>query len=234
MGTERWRDARATSWRCALTACVTTVAACSVAGSSAGRLDEPDAVPTTPPIQASTAWPVADYGTVDGEGRRVATGRDAPAVEVGFRFGPDAHPGPAVLLFEPVSAPVHCITGARLDLTLSEAVRTPIAVYPGDPASVVAADGTEVPGWATLLDNRPRGTLDVDESTGTASADVTDLVRTWTAGGPFPSRGRTVEPTQPLVLVVQPEAATGPATFGLSTTGSGLSNAPALTVATSC
>lgn len=139
-----------------------------------------------------------------------------------------------MLLFEPIAPPVDCITGARLEVTLLETARTPVAVYPGDPGSVAASDGAEVPHWATLLDNRPRGTVDVDQATGTASADVTELVRTWADGGPFPSRGRTVDPTQPLVLVVQPEAAVSPTTFRVSMTESGTASAPALTIAAGC
>jgi len=67
-----------------------------------------------------------------------------------------------------------------------------------------------------LLDNRPQGNTRIDGVT--VTSNVTGLVRTWTAGGPFPSRGLTVDQAEPLALVVQPPVATSPETFRLAMT----------------
>jgi hypothetical protein len=42
---------------------------------------------------------------------------------------------------------------------------------------------------------------------GLQDVDVTELARTWSAGGPFPSTGRRIEPGTPLLLVLRPTAA---------------------------
>jgi hypothetical protein len=176
--------------------------------------------------------PIDDHGTVD-QGPRVVVGREAPEVEVGFLFGAGPHAGPAVLQFGPIPRPPTCIAGATLRVTISGGeTSTPIAVYPGAPASLPGIDGETVPAWGTILDNRPRGVFEVDDRV--AVADVTELVRTWVGGGPFPSRGLTVDPASPLVLVVQPEAAVSTETFGLHMIESGPSTAPTLAIASTC
>ena len=173
-----------------------------------------------------------DHGTVDHEGRRVA-GLDAAEVEVGFVFADDPHPGPAVLQFSPITSPATCIASASLRVTIAAGgTSTPIAVYPGDPTNVAGTEGEDMTSWQTLLDNRPRGVFETDGET--SVADVTELVRTWAAGGPFPARGLTVDPALPLVLVVQREAAVSSQTFTLSMSEAGASAAPALTITKTC
>jgi hypothetical protein len=97
---------------------------------------------------------------------------------------------------------------------------------------VPGTDGQTLPSSGTLLDNRPRGVF--EEGRGASVADVTELVRTWVSGGPFPSRGLTIDPALPVVFVVQPEAAVSTQTFTLDMTEAGTSTAPTLTIATNC
>lgn len=189
MRTERRRIGRVQSVGSMLVMSVAALASCSVGGSPVEDRDAPAAAPTTRPVQETTAGPVDDYGTVDEGNHREVAGPDAPVVDVGFLFGPDAHPGTAVLVFEPIAPPVECITGARLDVTLVETALTPVAVYPGDPASVATSDGAVVPHWATLLDNRPRGTVDVDRRPGRGAPTSPS----WCGPGPRAGRSRRAD-----------------------------------------
>lgn len=71
----------------------------------------------------------------------------------------------------------------------------------------------------TLLDNRPSAPEQV-LADGTRTFDVTELVSLWTDSEPFPSRGRTVPPATPIVIVVRPptqEAGTYSRTFDVAT-----------------
>ncbi len=222
-------------WMCRACAVFGTlgVAACSaVGGTSSGDGDADATSTTTEPVQLTELSPIDDHGTVDHEGRRIA-GRDAAEVEVGFVFAEDPRPGPAVLRFPPIASPASCIASASLRVTIAAGgTSTPAAVYPGDPTLAAGADGEELPSWQTLLDNRPRGVFELDGET--SVADVTELVRTWAAGGPFPSRGLTVDPALPVVLIVQPEAAVSSDTFRLSMSEAGAAAAPTLTITKTC
>ena len=209
------------------------LAACSEVGGTSSRDQDADpTTSTTEPVELTEMRAIDDHGTVDHEGRRVA-GLDAAEVEVGFVFAEGPHPGPAVLRFSPITSPATCIASASLRVTIAAGgTSTPIAVYPGDPTSVAGVEGEDMTSWQTLLDNRPRGVVETDGET--SVADVTELVRTWAAGGPFPSRGLTVDPALPLVLVVQPEAAVSSQTFTLSMSEAGASAAPTLTITKTC
>lgn len=209
------------------------LAACSEVGETSPRDQSEDATPTTTePMQPTVMRAIDDHGTVHHEGHRVV-GRDAAEVEVGFVFAEGPRPGPAVLRFSPITSPATCIASASLRVTIAAGdTGTPIAVYPGDPTIVAGAEGEELPSWQTLLDNQPRGVFEMDGQT--SVADVTELMRTWAAGGPFPSRGLTVDPALPLVLVVQPEAAVSSQTFRLSMSEAGASAAPTLTITETC
>lgn len=177
---------------------------------------------------------VVDFALTDSDDGRVATGLAASSVTVGFLFESSEHPGPAVLRFTPDPGVVQCITRAqlRVHLTTDAPADEPVAVYPGDPEGLDLAEGDTVMGAATLVDNRPRGTLVFTDGVG--QADVTELVTTWLRGGPFPSRNTTVDPTAPLTLVIQPEAATSSETFALFTSESDEAKRPTLVIQHTC
>jgi len=83
-----------------------------------------------------------------------------------------------------------------------------IGVYPSDESNYLSF--ARVPNaqldLSRLIDNRPRGYA-FTVARGVLRIDITDLYRTWAAGGPFPSKGASVDPNDPMALVVRPPAA---------------------------
>ena len=175
-----------------------------------------------------------DFGTFDtSEGKRVAVGFADPELSVGFVFADSDRPGPAVLEFPPLDVHASCLARAVLHVTLvTERHDISLAAYPARPESIPQHEGEEIPSFALLLDSRPRGTFEVRGAV--AQADVTELVKTWLGGGPFPSQQMTVEQGAPLAIVVQPPTASSPETMRLYTSESARETAPRLQVARSC
>lgn len=208
------------------------VAACtSIAGPERDRRGK--AAPTTSPVpRLRTILPSQDFGTLSVGGRRQATGHRSPELELGFHFSDASHPGPAILRFA-IESSSRCVAHASLRVTFVRRPtgEVPLAVYPIEPASLPAAEG-DMPFEGALLDSRPRGVFEFAGRIGTA--DVTDLVRTWLAGGPFPSTGRRVAATSQLAIAVQPEAALSAATVRMFTAEAGPNLTPSLLLETTC
>ena len=118
----------------------------------------------------------------------------------------------AVLAFAPLGVDGRClfraevVLAARSDMT-SGAVR----LYPSAALSL-AAHRLPPPssgGPGTLLDNQPAAN-GVAGPDGLQRFNVTDLLRLWTDGGPFPSVGRRVPLHSPVVLSLRvPDLADG-------------------------
>lgn len=142
---------------------------------------------------------------------RVQAAFRASTVVVGKHLGPYL-PGTtraAVAVFPP-APDASCIRAASLTWLVVEPPSGDLAlrVYPS--AALSLADGRvpeESSGTAlTLLDNRPTDEQVVSGGSGSVSFDVTDLVRLWSQGGPFPSQGRQIAPHLPVVLQVRVRA----------------------------
>ncbi len=139
--------------------------------------------------------------------------------DVGPRLDPQD--AAALLVVLPLAAArPECVRSATLQLDVASTTGGPVqlAVYPGAATSLVEghlpASGPE--DVAAILDTRPRGAADVPLP-GPLEVDVTELARTWAAGGPFPSTGRRIEPGTPLLLVLRPpDAAPGTWTLALA------------------
>ena len=238
MRTRRWfGDARSLGAACLVVAVLGSAGCSEHARASGGKpgAGTTESVSTTQAdVRKLTLSAIDDFGTVDRSPPRIV-GRDAAAVDVGFSSTPDGavNAGPAVLRFAPVTLPASCtIADAKLHLTLTDdSWHWDIAVYPGNPAGLADEDRDGQLG-GMLLDNRPRGVSEPDGAT--VALDATLLVRTWTKGGPFPSRGLTVDPAEPLALVVQPPDRTSPATFRLAMTEAGPAAAPTLVIVANC
>lgn len=162
---------------------------------SAGRTSPTS---TSLPMTAITASAV--WGTVNvPSGGSIAVSPVDGHVTVGYS-GTNP-PGPAVVSFGALSVSSTCIVRAVLHVTLSAPPSTrPVATYPVDPRYGTLSSGESIEGWTLLLDNRPR---DLAFTGREGEADVTDLVKTFMKGGPFPSQGKSVPVGSPLVLSVQ-------------------------------
>jgi len=145
--------------------------------------------------------------------------------QVGEQLRPQDAGALLVVLPLAASAPA-CVQQASLALDVAATIGGPaeVGIYPGAATSLVA--GRLPPSGeadvAAILDNRPRGVAEVT-GPGPVEVDVTALARTWTAGGPFPSTGREIEPGTPMLLVLRPTGA-GPGTWTVT-----LASPPALT-----
>jgi hypothetical protein len=196
--------------------------------------DTPAVSATEPPSTEQVLNPIEDYGTVArAEEGSVAVGLTAPDIEVG---DPGSDADLVVLRFAPGLGAPDCILGASLELHIpTDATTAPLVVYPGDPA-VLTDVAEDVPLGAThkILANRPRGDVTIEGQVG--RADLTDLVRTWAAGGPFNSRWPDPAPDTPLTLVLQQEENSVGAlgTFHLQMTESGPPTAPTLHLKHTC
>ena len=129
--------------------------------------------------------------------------------DVGERLDPQEAAALLVVLPLARAAP-DCVRSASLTLDVAATAGSPaeVGVYPGAATSLVdgGVPASDERSAASLVDNRPRGVATVS-GPGPVEVDVTELARTWTAGGPFPSTGRRVEPGTPLLLVLRPTAA---------------------------
>jgi hypothetical protein len=183
--------------------------------------------PTSTSLMTTAITPSAVWGTADvPSGGSIAVSPVDGRVTVGYCSKTSA--GPAVVSFGPLSVSSACIVRAVLHVTLSAPPLTrPVAAYPVDPRYGALGPGEWIEGWALLLDNRPRGDFAFTGAEG--EADVTDLVKTFVKGGPFPSQGKSVPAGSPLVLSVQPRDLTSPATLDLRT-----DVPPSLSVSRSC
>jgi hypothetical protein len=211
-----------------------TSPASTTPGSTTPSSSAPTAT-TNPPAanDVTELLPEEDFGTVGGGGR-FATGHAAEELDVGFLFEQSEEPGPAVLRFSSDLGTPDCIEQATLTFHISsEPPSVGVSVYAGDPAVLTLEDGDPIDASVgTLLDNRPRGTVTFDGEVG--EADITAVVKMWLQGGPFPSTGRTVDPTALLALVLQPDSAKAGTAFRLLTGDSDEATRPKLAVSTTC
>ena len=182
---------------------------------------------TSSSLMTTAITPSAVWGTADvPSGGSIAVSPVDGHVTVGYSSTTPA--GPAVVSFGPLSVSSACIVRAVLRVTLSAPPSTrPVAAYPVDPRYGALGPGEWIEGWTLLLDNRPRGAFAFAGAEG--EADVTDLVKTFVKGGPFPSQGKTVPAGSAMVLSVQPQDLMSPATFDLRT-----DVPPSLSVSRSC
>lgn len=125
--------------------------------------------------------------------------------------------GFAVVVFERPEIPVRCIRGATLEMYSfggsASASDDTIALNVYASSLLGAVDyreGDPYPRGETLIDNRPKGETLARASPGWVRWDVTDLYTTWLRGGPFPSLGKTVSRSAPVVLAVRPPTFTDP------------------------
>jgi hypothetical protein len=119
----------------------------------------------------------------------------------------DAGEGSAVLLaLGPPSVPGRCIVDARLRLHVEESsgpVPTELAVYPSHVFDALRKEDGEPFGYSgSLLDVRPRGVYAGAGGEWTIW-DVTEVVRRWVSGRPFPSQGKAVPERGPVVLALR-------------------------------
>lgn len=184
------------------------------------------AAPTTTLLADFAA--TSDFGSVRTGGARRVVGHAAPAVEVGFFFAEGETPSTALFVFPPIEARPECILRASLDVRVDGDV--PLAAYAARQAVALADNDGALP-FEVLVDNRPSGEFSIEG--GLASADVTNLMRTWLSGS-FPSNRATVDPAGPFVLAVQPSSATSNATVQVQMSESGDRAAPRLRLSTIC
>ena len=110
--------------------------------------------------------------------------------------------------FEPLAAPGDCVQRAVLTLPPSQGTGAPgeLRAYPSTALSL--AEGRVPPngaGRTRCWTIGPSG-LETVHADGSRSYDVTELVRLWSDGSPFPSEGRSVPPGSPIVVLVRPPA----------------------------
>lgn len=139
------------------------------------------------------------------------------SVLVGKQVADDSQLWSMAVAFDPVAVPAGCIQRATLTLPPRQVITPPvdelsgaaeIRAYPS--AALSLADGRLPPNGqapTTLIDNRPVG-LETVAPDGTRWFDVTELVRVWVAGGPFPSMNRTLPEGSPIVLLLRPPETT--------------------------
>lgn len=173
----------------------------------------PSAQPTSPPAALEAVPRLLQVVQIDGSpwgpstahfGRgKVTAGKDRVITPT---YSKNEFQSVAVA-FEPLAAPGDCVQRAVLTLpTQATGVPGELRAYPS--AALSLAGGRVPPNGGrpnTLLDNRPSG-LETVHPDGSRSYDVTELVRLWSDGAPFPSEGRSVPPGSPIVVLVRPPA----------------------------
>jgi hypothetical protein len=182
------------------------------------KVGTPAASPAASPVAArvvalASKWPIAEWQLSGGPfsfttGSRVSSGA---ALQLGKNIDDvrSAMRQVALMFPAPQERP-RCIQKVYLSVTATgiRGVGAEIAVYPSDEANYLAA--AHVPAssldLSRLIDNRPRGHL-ADVRQGAMRIDVTDLYRTWAAGGPFPSQQRFVNRHWPFGVILRPSGA---------------------------
>ena len=167
------------------------------------------APPVTQTVQAARVYAAAgdaffQEATLQRNPRELSVEKD-----VGELLRPQDARALLVVLPLAVASPA-CLLAASLALDVVAVTGGPaeIGIYPGAATSLVedrvpASGADDV---AAIVDNRPRGVAAVS-ALGLQEVDVTELARTWSTGGPFPSTGRRIEPGRPLLVVLRPTAA---------------------------
>src|SRR3954453_16815734 len=107
------------------------------------------------------------------------------------------------LLFPRPSFKVQCVVEAHLLLRGVSVPGEPadLGFFPSAAFGFATGQTPEVP--ALLLDNQPAGHATATRESANVSVDVTSLVRTWLQGT-FPSLGKRVPRSLPILLTVQP------------------------------
>lgn len=117
----------------------------------------------------------------------------------------------AALVFARPTLKPSCLAAATLDLTVTggrNLNEAELGVYPSDESNYLdfARVANTTLDLGRLVDNRPRGYV-FEVTTGRLHIDITALYRTWTAGGPLPSLGATVNRSWPFGVIIRPPAA---------------------------
>lgn len=138
----------------------------------------------------------------------------------------------ALLAVKRPSVPARCIVGAQLRTYVTKVPDIPdeLALYPSHVFNAASKrDGDEFGYSGSVLDVRPRSTLD-EVRRGWNSWDVTDIVKTWLRGGPFPSRALRVPKSGPIVFAFRDVDGAEP--FSTATFLSADSNRPPVLIVT--
>lgn len=174
-----------------------TLSACD-SDDSQGTQGPPGSTPTVD--TSSIELPVLNdfQSPQDAQGTKLS-GVEDKTIKVG-------HGAAAVLAVErPLTEP-RCILAAQFRLYLTQAsglAAKELALYPSHVFDALSKkDGDEFGYAGTALDIRPRATLQNSEP-GWSEWDVTDVVKLWLRGGPFPSRGLNVPDQGPIVLTIR-------------------------------
>lgn len=176
---------------------------------AAGCTDGEPPAPSPSPTPSAVALVSTDLALIGitqldqadaGADRAVGRGRDS------FTVGKDNRPGSsrrssALLAFAALPYSSDCVATATLTLVARGGEVGPVRVYPSAARSAALGRLPEGPG--ALLDNKPSADP-TPLALGDQVFDVTDLVRLWATGGPFPSLGKTFEPGRPIVLNLRP------------------------------
>jgi hypothetical protein len=162
-------------------------------------VDSPRRVAHSVETETTIQRVVNDFGVSPAVPGTVLARVDSPTIRVGHR-------DVAILAIDRPRTPRRCIVAAQLRIYTERTrgeVAEELAVYPSlvfDAADKREGDAFGYSGSA--LDIRPRGSLELDPS-GRVASDVTDIVRLWMAGYPFPSRSLRAPKTGPIVFTIR-------------------------------
>ena len=161
-----------------------------------------DPVPEPREGPQTTSYPVdvtADFGVGSASPDELLRTVGAETIQVGRGAA-------GVIAVERPREKARCVVAAQLRLYLPEAselVASEIAIYPSHVFNAASKRDGERFGYAgTALDSRPRSVLD-EVGTGWTGWDVTDIVKLWLRGGPFPSQGGQVPKRGPIVFAIR-------------------------------
>ncbi len=192
----------------ALAVLLLALAGCDGAPATPAADPGPGPLPDTTTVTPTRLQAVQLVGeTRAGQGPPAGATFSPAALTVGKEIGPDTdQTTSSALAFAPLVTTALCIDRARLVVEGADAVGSSgeqLRVYPS--AALSLAEGTVPPNGdapTALLDNRPVGTS-IPVADGSLTYDVSELVRRWVVGGPFPSQERTLAVGTPFVLVLR-------------------------------
>lgn len=177
------------------------LAACEGGDGSEATRPRPSQLPATTPVPTTSEQvPVlGDFSVSSAAPGTELTTVSAESLEVGDG-------AVVVLAVERPAVPARCVVEARLRLFVEESsglFSTELAVYPSRVFDALEKeDGEDFGQSGSLLDVRPRGDY-AGEASGWTDWDVTEIVKRWVAGHPFPSESLRVPERGPIVLAVR-------------------------------
>lgn len=156
-----------------------------------------DVAPERPDTVSERLSVVADFRVPSFSGERSLRSVSAPEIAAGRR-------ATAIIAIQRPRVDARCLVAAQLRLYIThatEAAADGLAIYPSHVFDATSKRNGDAFGYAgTLLDIRPRAVADELVEGGWSHWDITDIVRLWLKGGPFPSQGAPVPGTGPVVL----------------------------------